>query len=74
MTYVTGAHSFKLGTNLSKSSPRWMYDSKPLDYLFYYGTDWRHLAGANPPEDFLLAACRSSTLLRTSVTILIELP
>jgi len=51
-----------------------MYDSKPLDYLFYYGTDWRHLAGANPPEDFLLAACRSSTLLRTSVTILIELP
>jgi hypothetical protein len=36
-TYVTGAHSFKFGTNLSKSTPRWTYDAKPLDYLFFFG-------------------------------------
>ncbi|PYR46599.1 MAG: hypothetical protein DMF89_21725 [Acidobacteria bacterium] len=37
VAYVTGSHNFKVGTNLSRSTPKWTYDAKPLDYLFYGG-------------------------------------
>ena len=37
MSYVTGSHNLKIGTNLSQSTPTWTYDSKPLDYFFYGG-------------------------------------
>jgi hypothetical protein len=48
VTYVTGSHSFKFGTNLSRSTPRWTYDSRPLDYLFFYGTPVALVMQATP--------------------------
>src|SRR5207247_4792884 len=38
VAYVTGQHNVRFGTNLSQSSPRWTYDSRPLDYLFFNGS------------------------------------
>jgi len=37
VSYVTGAHNLKIGTNLSQSHPVWYYDSKPLSYYFFAG-------------------------------------